>query len=826
MLLLFLVLCFISVHAAADADFDVDVVFTWKRQPSDDALLTIASKYCLESHGHKITRFRETGTLEYAIHAATQNMQWVRKIYIVTNDERPCWLGSDNSNIIIISHKQIWPTLRMGSDLPTFNSIAIETHLHRIPGLSEHFIYLNDDMFVGKPLPKSYFFHSGRPLVSLNPSDRVTPMTDPAKVDGVGWPQAVIGTHGPYVARKSTIEKVQSTWTKYFEVTSSSRCRSPGDTQSKYKHHVKPPFWVYNWYGLATNTSAGVVTGVLFMDTRFTPSKFYKSLLASPVAAEFFTLNDDFSADPVEGSRGISKMLRFLASYFSPYPSSYPKDFRACGLQVDKGLVDIPRANLSAFALSRAPAQALNAAIQSTLSSAEVGHWDEFRQPNTLEAQGSGMELLRDTDAIRVTYFNAERGTKWPEQCEKIRTHPSLKDSAILFFNELDVGMARSGNGNTALQLATCLQMNYAYGIEFVELTLGQQKEIRLLPQGAINNRSFRGNAIFSKFPLRNVEVHQLPGTAEYWHTGGKTNEPRLGERMALFASVPVQRSASAGAGGSSVAWIDLVSTHLDAFVGESYNIKSVRKISDILNQRNCDGAIVSGDLGNRGTTLAESASWLHAHAGFLDPLLSNTMNRAHKKLNPKGDWILFRANKNTIEFQPMPESIQVVSAFRLSDHNFVTVKVKVSPAAPVPFPAPAPAEVTVADSPSHREQLRRRLAHMASNISFADRMKQYSAMSQNGAGEAVSHQQVVAMGHISPLESDFAPTPEDLQLRRVLSREYHAALEGSAYAKQRKSKDQPQPRPPPLTVTVLALVGDRRRALWTKEAIPLVCTV
>ncbi len=42
--------------------------------------------------------------------------------------------------------------------LPTFNSHVIEANLHKIPNLSEHFIYFNDDVFVAKPLQKSHFF--------------------------------------------------------------------------------------------------------------------------------------------------------------------------------------------------------------------------------------------------------------------------------------------------------------------------------------------------------------------------------------------------------------------------------------------------------------------------------------------------------------------------------------------------------------------------------------------------------------------------------------------------------------------------------------------
>jgi len=36
------------------------------------------------------------------------------------------------------------------SHLPTFSSPAIEAHIHRIPGLANRFIYLNDDVMFGK----------------------------------------------------------------------------------------------------------------------------------------------------------------------------------------------------------------------------------------------------------------------------------------------------------------------------------------------------------------------------------------------------------------------------------------------------------------------------------------------------------------------------------------------------------------------------------------------------------------------------------------------------------------------------------------------------
>lgn len=65
------------------------------------------------------------------------------------------------------------------SHLPTFSSPAIETHIHRIPGLSQKFIYLNDDVMFGKDVwPDDFFTHSKGQKVqtlpkalSLSPGD-------------------------------------------------------------------------------------------------------------------------------------------------------------------------------------------------------------------------------------------------------------------------------------------------------------------------------------------------------------------------------------------------------------------------------------------------------------------------------------------------------------------------------------------------------------------------------------------------------------------------------------------------------------------------------
>ena len=82
-------------------------------------------------------------------------MPWIHHIYIVTNNQVPKWL-KQHEKITIVDHSEILPETAR----PCFNSQALECCLHKIPNIAEHFIYANDDTFVGRELSPSFFFLS------------------------------------------------------------------------------------------------------------------------------------------------------------------------------------------------------------------------------------------------------------------------------------------------------------------------------------------------------------------------------------------------------------------------------------------------------------------------------------------------------------------------------------------------------------------------------------------------------------------------------------------------------------------------------------------
>lgn len=104
------------------------------------------------------SRFADNEELKYSLRSIQKYAPWVRNIYIVTNGQIPSWLNLDHPRMKIVTHKQLFTNK---SHLPTFSSPAIETHIHRIPGLSKRFIYMNDDVFFGDNVwPDDFYTHA------------------------------------------------------------------------------------------------------------------------------------------------------------------------------------------------------------------------------------------------------------------------------------------------------------------------------------------------------------------------------------------------------------------------------------------------------------------------------------------------------------------------------------------------------------------------------------------------------------------------------------------------------------------------------------------
>lgn len=106
-------------------------------------------------------RFAEHEELRYSLRSIEKYAPWIRRIFIVTDNQTPRWLDTSNPKVQIVDHTEIIPH----EFLPCFNSVVIQHCLHKIPGLAEHFLLADDDTYLNRPMePTTFFADDGLPL--------------------------------------------------------------------------------------------------------------------------------------------------------------------------------------------------------------------------------------------------------------------------------------------------------------------------------------------------------------------------------------------------------------------------------------------------------------------------------------------------------------------------------------------------------------------------------------------------------------------------------------------------------------------------------------
>ena len=146
----------------------IDLVYLWV-DGSDPVWLAKKNAAMVADGRHLTTaqvgvnRWRDNDELKYSLRSVEKFAPWINHIFIVTDGQRPAWLAN-NPRVSIIDQNDIVPP----EYLPLYNSAALELFLYKIPGLSEHFIYSNDDEFIGRPLAPGFFFDTnGNPIIIL-----------------------------------------------------------------------------------------------------------------------------------------------------------------------------------------------------------------------------------------------------------------------------------------------------------------------------------------------------------------------------------------------------------------------------------------------------------------------------------------------------------------------------------------------------------------------------------------------------------------------------------------------------------------------------------
>lgn len=105
-------------------------------------------------------RYHDYGFFKYWFRAVEKYAPWVNHVYLITDQQKPDFFIEDEK-VTIVNHSQFIPN----KYLPTFSSSVIELYLDKIPGISSHFVYFNDDMLLNSYVkPDNFFSSDGVPL--------------------------------------------------------------------------------------------------------------------------------------------------------------------------------------------------------------------------------------------------------------------------------------------------------------------------------------------------------------------------------------------------------------------------------------------------------------------------------------------------------------------------------------------------------------------------------------------------------------------------------------------------------------------------------------
>jgi endonuclease/exonuclease/phosphatase family metal-dependent hydrolase len=259
------------------------------------------------------------------------------------------------------------------------------------------------------------------------------------------------------------------------------------------------------------------------------------------------------------------------------------------------------------------------------------------------------------------------------ERCYNVEKSAVLlqrQGAELVLLSEVDNGMARTAQRHTSRDIATELGMNYAFGVEFLELELGAEVELAFC-EGDFNRHGFHGNALLSKAALQAPVMIRLEPHG-HWFTP-ESPARRVGTRCAIAAGVMTTEGP-----------LYAVSVHLENRGDAAYREAQVKRLIDAIDELAGDTPVIIG--GDLNTGLADGGDFeketLFAHAygrGFErhgGPLDQTTTRPSRVSRSPRGTWKLdwFLTRGLLVEDSRIVPSVADDGEV-LSDHDMVVAR-------------------------------------------------------------------------------------------------------------------------------------------------------
>lgn len=327
--------------------FDIDIVFSWVDAGTLEWQKARAKKmasYVVGEGDEHEARFRQLDELKYALRSVHLFAPWIRKIFVVTDSARPAWLD-EHPDVTVLRSEEFFSDT---SVLPTHNSMAVETQLHHIPGLSEHFLYSNDDMFFGRPVRPELFFTSGGLTKFLESPARIgfgdnnsnrSGFENAARVnrrlllERFGKLTTRHLEHAAVPLRKSVLTEMETEFAADFRATMSSAFRA--------STNISVTNSLYHYYALLTGRALQNETATAeYIDTTTVAGLAGLDKLLRQRAFDCFCLNDGSFPEVPADVRATAVRL-FLDRYF-PIPAPWEKAAAETGSASIAGVIGSP----------------------------------------------------------------------------------------------------------------------------------------------------------------------------------------------------------------------------------------------------------------------------------------------------------------------------------------------------------------------------------------------------------------------------------------------------------------------------------------------------
>jgi hypothetical protein len=321
---------------ASDIDFEIDMVFSWVDGSDVEFLRERARRmqtYVVGEGDESEARYRQIDELKYALRSVHLFAPWVRRIFICTDSPAPSWLAK-HPKVTLVRSEDMFADL---SVLPTYNSHAVESQLHRIDGIAEHFLYSNDDMFFGRPLSPDLFFSPGGITRFVEATTRIglgdthpgrSGFENAARVnrrllhDRYGKVTTRHLEHCAAPLRKSVMAELEREFPEEFRRTAASRFRSATD--------ISVTNSLYHYFALLTGRAVVQTDArVKYIETTLKRALPAMKRLLKRRDMDMFCLNDG-SFPEISVEERTTAVIDFLERYF-PFPAPWEKESTDAG---------------------------------------------------------------------------------------------------------------------------------------------------------------------------------------------------------------------------------------------------------------------------------------------------------------------------------------------------------------------------------------------------------------------------------------------------------------------------------------------------------------